>query len=503
MKQFEIESIGLQNFKSFRDYTRVDLKNLTVFSGLNSAGKSSIYQALLLLIQSLRHSYLSDGGSFIPSLELNGELISLGDFSDILNDKKKKLVWFDVSLKNGTEMKYVFTELDGIPNESDLYHFFPMDSLSFELTLEDGSVSFTKAKSEEDGWTVESLLGLSFGESQLPFLLKNYLEVKSRRDLSEDEILREHVSFKGIQQIDMRDGFISSFLLPIEQLRNCISEDFSSLIDLEEVKQILEKKDLSGNRILIVNSYSQLEKAAVDSLSTKVEYIEPFRGFPKKYYYRGSDRNYELFLKPVILKNVNIHSRYDFEKDKIVVEKAKDVFDYWFVHHFGLADKIDINPALEGEILQIFLEKGNKTRVPINHVGFGTGQIVPVIYRLLVTPPRLFIVDEPEIHLHPSLQSKLADFFVHMAMTGKQIILETHSEHLINRLIYWQLKYPQLSQKMQLFWVSHDGSKSTIKCIETDELGFIVNAPEGFMDETPKLISEINDLRFDRMDRSE
>jgi hypothetical protein len=446
---------------------------------------------------------LSDGGSFIPSLELNGDLISLGDFSDILNDKKKNQVWFDVNLKNGTEMKYVFTKLDGIPNVSELYHFFPMESLSFKLALEDGSVAITKAKSEKDGWAVESRNSLSFGESQLPHLLKSYLEEKSGRDLSKAEILREHVSFAGIKQIDMRDGFISSFLLPIDQLTNCISNDFSSLVDIDEVKQILERNDLSGDKILIVNSYGQLEKAAVDSLCTQVEYIEPFRGFPKKYYYRGNDKNYELFLKPVILENVNIHSRYDFENDKILIEKAKDVFEYWFVHHFGLADKIDISTALEGEILQIFLEKGNKTRVPINHVGFGTGQIVPVIYRLLVTPPRLFIVDEPEIHLHPSLQSKLADFFVHMAMTGKQIIIETHSEHLINRLVYWQLKHPQLSEKIQMFWVAHDGSKSTIEKIETDELGFIINAPEGFMDETPKLISEINDLRFDRMDGSE
>lgn len=74
--------------------------------------------------------------------------------------------------------------------------------------------------------------------------------------------------------------------------------------------------------------------------------------------------------------------------------------------------------------------------VPVSAVGVGVSQVLPVIVQCLLADPgrSLVVVEQPELHLHPSIEIKLADFLIECARTGRQIFVETHSEHLINRL---------------------------------------------------------------------
>jgi hypothetical protein len=74
--------------------------------------------------------------------------------------------------------------------------------------------------------------------------------------------------------------------------------------------------------------------------------------------------------------------------------------------------------------------------VPLTAVGVGVSQVLPVIMQCLLAAPTgsIVIVEQPELHLHPRIEVKLAEFFVACARTGRQIFIETHSEHLINRL---------------------------------------------------------------------
>ena len=68
-------------------------------------------------------------------------------------------------------------------------------------------------------------------------------------------------------------------------------------------------------------------------------------------------------------------------------------------------------------------------------VGSGIGQVLPVIaICLLAKPGEVVCIEEPEAHLHPSAQAYLADFLISMAASGRQIIVETHSPNIIDRL---------------------------------------------------------------------
>jgi predicted ATPase len=174
----------------------------------------------------------------------------------------------------------------------------------------------------------------------------------------------------------------------------------------------------------------------------------------------------------------------------------KEAVNYWIVEHFCLADEVILEEPIPELASEMFLRFGDK-RVPINNVGFGTSQIIPVIYEILSNiSSMLCFVDEPEIHLHPSAQSKLADFFFQMGLLGKKVFVETHSEYLIDKAIFLKLKSQQLSPQMKMVWVKKDSNDSFIEEIIHDNLGFIINAPEGFLSEKNNLSAQMSEMRF-------
>ena len=124
-------------------------------------------------------------------------------------------------------------------------------------------------------------------------------------------------------------------------------------------------------------------------------------------------------------------------------------------------------------------------------VGFGIGQAFPVLVEGLRTPPgETFLVQEPEIHLHPDAQLGMADFLVELARSGRHVIAETHSENLLLRvrrsMIAAGRKRPALvPEDLSILYLStntEDGSSCVVP-LEVDNMAQIKNWPAGFMEE--------------------
>lgn len=124
----------------------------------------------------------------------------------------------------------------------------------------------------------------------------------------------------------------------------------------------------------------------------------------------------------------------------------------------------------------------------ITDVGFGISQVLPVLVQCFYVPHNSTILfEQPEIHLHPSVQSHLADLFIeaiHAREEGKprntQLIVESHSEHLIRRL-QRRIAEEQLSPKdVAIYFVSQAGGASKIEELKIDAYGNISNWPENF-----------------------
>ena len=127
-------------------------------------------------------------------------------------------------------------------------------------------------------------------------------------------------------------------------------------------------------------------------------------------------------------------------------------------------------------------------------VGFGIGQALPVIVEGLRTPEDgTFLVQEPEIHLHPDAQLAMADFLIDLVRAKRRVIVETHSENILLRIRHAVLQHTSAGgdstrglskDEISIVHVAKtDDGASHAERLDLDRLGQIRNWPAGFMDE--------------------
>ncbi|MGL5579840.1 MAG: AAA family ATPase [Cetobacterium sp.] len=128
---------------------------------------------------------------------------------------------------------------------------------------------------------------------------------------------------------------------------------------------------------------------------------------------------------------------------------------------------------------------GVKTLLPQN-VGFGITYILPVIIAILKSKPGdIVIIENPEAHLHPTGIVKISKLFSLAAANGVQVILETHSDHILNgiRVAIKEKVIDCLDVKTYYFSKNLGDSLSEVEKIEINENGKIEKWPIGFFDE--------------------
>jgi predicted ATPase len=129
----------------------------------------------------------------------------------------------------------------------------------------------------------------------------------------------------------------------------------------------------------------------------------------------------------------------------------------------------------------------SKTRVSIADVGFGVSQIFPILLEGLRMPQRhTLLLEQPEIHLHPNLQMQLSDYFIALALSGKKVMVETHSDHIINRLVRRIVEDDTgtLKDLIGIYFISATDSGSVYEEVCIDEKFGVTNWPVDFFDQT-------------------
>jgi len=139
--------------------------------------------------------------------------------------------------------------------------------------------------------------------------------------------------------------------------------------------------------------------------------------------------------------------------------------------------------ATGSQVFQVKVRKSPESaEVLITDVGFGVSQILPVFVLCFYVPEgSTVILEQPEIHLHPTVQAGLADVLVDAWQKRKvQILLESHSEHLLRRLQRRIAEKGVSRDDIGLFFCRAEGSGSKLTALEVDLFGKIRNWPEGF-----------------------
>jgi predicted ATPase len=173
-------------------------------------------------------------------------------------------------------------------------------------------------------------------------------------------------------------------------------------------------------------------------------------------------------------------------KPQVLVRTLEAAMLDW-LQYLGVAENVQTKDRGKfGHELKVVLP-GRTQAHDLTHVGVGVSQVLPILVMcLLAEPDTTLIFEQPELHLHPRVQTLLGDFFLSMSLLGKQCILETHSEYLINRLRFRAAASAddEVSKKIVMYFVEKPADTSVFRRVIVNEYGAIADWPAGFFDQS-------------------
>lgn len=137
---------------------------------------------------------------------------------------------------------------------------------------------------------------------------------------------------------------------------------------------------------------------------------------------------------------------------------------------------------------------GRRVKVRATHIGFGLTYALPIIVSVLsLSENSLFLVENPEAHLHPFSQSRLGAFLAIMSELGRQIFVETHSDHFVNgvRLAIKSGLARGDSVSFAFFEPPLHGETAEVTSISVDDRGILSQWPRGFFDQIESDLSRL------------
>lgn len=492
----KITAIEIENFKIYETKTRIPFRDFNLFAGANSAGKSTVYQVLFCLAQSA--GFGRSRTDSVPTLVLNGRFVQLGLPSDVLSnlDKGSLMIGIEWDGNKGAEFRFRRNlSGEGQKNEGPQLE---LDSFALWMNDSESGIQKVIASQEDDYWNVRATRALDFTEG----LMYTCVEAATVGDDSTavasgeqgSRVLADEVEFTAPARSLVFYGLIlHSMSIQFSQISNTVHADYQQILDVNKIRDEAERRRLNTEEFRLRNVLSVPMTGLLYSLDS-LEFILPFRGFPLAFYSR--DQGLPEWLRDYLdRENTLVAGKFDFEERTIKKDIGRTAVQYWVADFFHLCDSITVTPVAAGAAFSVSIHQNGK-ELPLRSAGFGTSQLIPIIVRIVLGESgAVYVIDEPETHLHPKLQSRLAEFFVQMAMTGRQIVLETHSEYFIRKLIALMLERPEAGNAMRLNWV--DGG--TVRDIDFDELGYVVAPPADFMSEHDRMVDELSVLRLRKL----
>lgn len=450
--------LRLKNFKAWADTGDVELAPLTILFGANSAGKSSLHQFLLMLRQTIespdRRRVLHTGDDRTP--------VDLGSYSGLLRS-------------SGTELP-----------------------LEFELD-----------------WRRRSQLRVDYARNNRRF---------SGRDLG----FRAAISATAdtpprlrVDSYEYRLGADVPNVLRLGSARNSKGEYEIRAEGIELVRTMGRKWPVSAPSQFhafpddLPTRYQYLDFAADLTLALEeqlraITYLGPLREKPNRLYrwsgeevghvgWRG-EHSIEALLAGRTRK-FNFAAKHKLQPLQVLVAK--------WLRDLGVIDKFSVAQIGAGrdEYEVRVTSPRSRQEVLLTDVGFGVSQVLPVVVEAFYSAPGSTVVmEQPEIHLHPAVQAGLADVFI-AAISARensspretQFIIESHSEHLLRRLLRRVAEEEVDPADVRCYVVNPGKGGSTIDALDVDEYGNVHNWPEHFFgDPAADIIAQSRSARVRR-----
>ncbi len=408
-----ISALRLQNFKVF-DEQELTIKPLTLLTGLNGTGKSSVLQALLLLRQS----------------HLRG-LLGL----ELLHEDS------DQNRHSGLEREYGLAlngELVQIGSAPDVKHEFAGDKDDIVIELE-------YAGSGNVSWRFNYLSASSFAQGE---------EARQQR----------------IEQIDV---------IPLEDAQATNLENIQEIALFTDLFHYLQAERIGPRTSFPMSDYAVRHNQIGSRGEYTVHYLGRYASAPvlEKLHHRGLDGQ-KLSEEPnqnTLLQQVTSWSRELSPGIRLNVEVFPEV---------GAAK---LGYSVErGQDLPPTQEKNS------SNFGFGVTYALSILVAVLSSKPdSLILLENPEAHLHPKGQARLGELLGRAAEGGVQIIVETHSDHILNGIRVATKNRDISADKIAIHYFAREEGHRAYYSIPIDDEGNIERWPEGFFDEYENMLTKL------------
>lgn len=223
------------------------------------------------------------------------------------------------------------------------------------------------------------------------------------------------------------------------------------------------------------------------------DWPEPYRGqgVLKWLIQPGSGIDGILSAGPMKLDNLDLQQKIDESEGRL--DLICNAMLGWIIP--GASFKANENAQTDSAQLE-YIRDPNQTKAAVRatHTGFGLTYTLPIIAAALsLSKNGLLLIENPEAHLHPFSQSRIGAFLAMMAATGRQIFLETHSDHVINgiRLAIQKEILPHEKVFINFFQRRINDEKSEIIQIRPDKNGRLDRWPTGFLDQIENDLSQL------------
>jgi predicted ATPase len=437
-----LTSLRIQNFKSWRDTTAVRLAPLTVIFGANSAGKSSLGHLLLALKQTAQ----STDRKRALNLGDANTLVDLGTFEDCIHNH---------NLKN----KLTF-------------------SLDWTLPRNISVSDSLDAKRQYIGDTlhIESHLRANLRTRQPETVKLKYRLSQQKRAVVETILEQEAPGKFSLESPSFKLTRSTGRKWPIEAP--------------EKFYRVSETTIAKFQNAAYLTDFA----LAVENMFQSITYLGPLREPPKRIYQWSGDSPESVGMKGEFAIAAILAAQSEGRELNRRPKTHKLAFAEFiaaWLKDLELINSFEVKAVAEGrKEYEVHVRvHEDAPLVKITDVGFGVSQVLPVLVQAFYGPPNSTVwMEQPEIHLHPNIQSNLADVFISAIKANEngkprnsQLIIETHSEHFLTRL-QRRIAEDQIKAADVVIYFVRRGTtgEAKIEELRVNDDGEIENWPDNF-----------------------
>jgi predicted ATPase len=502
-KQIGINSIELNNYRRFKKLDRIGLGLINFFVGPNNSGKSTVVEALRMILSYLKQNDLSrfNLASALSDQETAKSFDRIYNISARQSSKNAPITI--AAHIDDCLFTVKFFGKDANPFVEELTLENPLFDLKLDFKSKDleGSITIHKETIAEDQPDVTNRIGLIEKELEdIDLQLQDKLEPIKKAKLA-DEKNRKQRELKIAKSLKKpKQEYLESSILPFSINRsNLLDYQLDNIFDeIYGDSEIRRKTGDSSDELQANRKHFDLKyKACSNYLAEIIKGVNAL----EVHYMEGTSVKLSAVVKPNDNQNGILNSINALFKEGVFTEEAihstKGFIIEW-LKFFELATNIRAQ-TLEGEVYTIQLFDG--TWQHLGDFGLGAQRIVELILGIakIVHPIEktenklepLILVEEPEAHLHPNLQSALTKFFYKINKAHRlRFVIETHSEYIVRKsqLIGLQEKLFDKADENPFRVIYFDKEKGPYEMKYTKEGLFNRDFGEGFYD----AVSEID-----------